>query len=317
MDLTLILENKEALIKKFNSLNNWQEKLDFWETILKIDFIEYYTEELERNPVIELYPFEIQADKEDWFEFNNSIIERYKDYILRRRKENKKVEHGNYIEEQFEKRFYDFESLIQKLNYKIEKSRGLELTIIDELKILDDAIDKAKSSDTSLLKFSFWADYETFSNYLIYKQVPDFAKINPSVYYTSLVHNGYNLAKYYLYLQQELKKSIEDKKEEETDKEDKLTTEQQFLLLDYLGILDKLDIISTDTKKAELIALLLRRDTQSIRQLLTKRNTLKYASTKADKSKIKQKLVKISSVFENAGLKSYQNKVQADIKKLE
>lgn len=317
METKQVLENKETLIKEYNSLRGYEEKINFWESVLHRDYIEFFINELDNKNAIVLDEFEIIPEEDEWLSFNQYIIESYNSHNLSQKKLNPTTPNSNRLLGKADWRFYDFEALKKRILLKIEKGAEQETIIIDEIKYIDEARKGGKELHSSLFKLRFNADKETFEDYLKYKKVPNFSKIRPSVYYTSTVHNGYNLAKYYHFLEGELSKITDTKKQQETDNNNKFTIEQQFLVLDYLGVLAKLDNIKIDTKKAEFIALLIRRDVQSVRQILVNKQILKSSNIKSEKNKIKQKLVKISAIFENLGLKTTQKKVLGDIKKLD
>jgi len=104
-----------------------------------------------------------------------------------------------------------------------------------------------------------------------------------------------------------------EKKNPTKKKSDKeTTTKQQLLILHYLGVLDSLKI-DENTKKAKLLSVLLNKDSQNIRQVLTY-----IDARKIEDSEIKtiENLNAILPLFEEIGMDDATKRIKSDLSKL-
>jgi hypothetical protein len=114
---------------------------------------------------------------------------------------------------------------------------------------------------------------------------------------------------------QEMRKEIDDLKEEKKGKEqikkEEITLAQQLLLLHYLGLLNKID--QTTKGKSVLLSKILNRSMDNIRKNLTYIN-----SSKISNSKIKnvENLELVLNIFETLSMPDVADKVKVDLNKV-
>jgi len=113
-------------------------------------------------------------------------------------------------------------------------------------------------------------------------------------------------------IQDLIDKSIKESKRKGPRRSEETTTKQQILILHYLGIIPKINLV--DTKKALLFSKLLNRDDQNIREYLGR-----VVGVKVEESDIKTKnnLEEVRKIFEELGMKNEISLIDKDLERIE
>jgi len=113
-------------------------------------------------------------------------------------------------------------------------------------------------------------------------------------------------------IQDLIDKSINESKRKGPRRYEETTTKQQILILHYLGIIPKINLV--DTKKALLFSKLLNRDDQNIREYLGR-----VVGVKVEESDIKTKnnLEEVRKIFEELGMKNEISLIDKDLERIE
>jgi len=113
-------------------------------------------------------------------------------------------------------------------------------------------------------------------------------------------------------IQDLIDKSIKESKRKGPRRSEETTTKQQILILHYLGIIPKINLV--DTKKALLFSKLLNRDYQNIREYLGR-----VVGVKVEESDIKTKnnLEEVRKIFEELGMKNEISLIDKDLERIE
>jgi hypothetical protein len=107
-------------------------------------------------------------------------------------------------------------------------------------------------------------------------------------------------------------KALHESKRKDIRKSDETTTKQQILILHYLGIIPKINL--DNSKKATLIARLLNRNVQNIRENLTYVEAIKIEDSDI---KTKSNLEEILALFNSLGLIEETKLIIRDLEKID
>lgn len=297
-------ELKEA----FKKLKTVSEKFDFWEQNFKDKYI-YFLIAFSNSSSINsrsdtsyseyadyrIYPY----SNDEILAFNSRVLNDYYDFVERFR-----VKKTIYSLEELKNNFLnDFDSVIDK---KAFVDAEIQNTLNKVQKESTTPIFRHNTSHT-FYEGSFKACYYNKTQLdLSGTALHDIENLIAAV-------NGSIMAEYLIFLNLEKEKlaTVKERKLEP------LSIEEQMLALDYLSMLNKVNQIKVDTNKAQLIALIIGKDKQNVRKLLSNIHSLKSSKVPSEQKRIKSRLQKLSNLFESVGLKSIQKIVDDDIKKLE
>lgn len=305
--MQLQLEEKQALLQEFQSLSTIKDKIAFWQDKLGSHYYSYvislsnYAPSNASEPYRDLHDFRINTtDKQEIKVINQYLL----DFPLFSKR-------GDF---RSGSRF-DLSTMITELDARLEDVKNKTALLELELKKMDDYIlQKNKPSADQFSALNEWFTYG-YQNYLLDQKEAD---ISRSIFY-DFQHliaelDGIVIAKYQHYL----KTRLEEAKNDKPRKIEPLSLEQQYLALDYLGVLDKLQKVKDDsnTLKGQFISLLIGKDSSNCRQLFSYLPQLKNGKTTQEKRKIKKNLTRVRDLFEEMGLKSLSKKVQDDLNDL-
>lgn len=299
------IENKEKLLLEFNQITSVAQKFKFWDKKLSLKFI-FYLRSIDNESTISnkyvgygdfmIYP----KEGEEILEFNTTVLEDYKLYFesLNTRK-----------------KIIDLESLKNTLTEKLKTIKDRKSFLEQEIKRVDEQV----SEFSKKVPESFSEKHQHFLHAFENEYFNDIEldlSISPYYDISDFISalNGNTLGKYLKYL----KSLFNEQTQTSQKKTERLTQEQQFLVLEYLGILDKLDKVKdpSNEKKGEFVGLLIDKNISNCRIMFSYLADLKYGKTSSEKKKVKANLMKVASFFEKAGLKTIVKLVEVDIKKL-
>ena len=227
-------------ITDFKKLETLEEKLDYWESSIMINYIEFL-QRFNENDMYHLHKFKIQIDydnKEIWEPLNLWILKNY---------ESMRIENNSST-------LLNIKDLKNKFGKKLLKVDNDANAINDELKYIDESFIKLPLRNSTVQSYHnscYYADYGTYHDYLAYNKSPNYSILYPGLHVIDY-SNGKVLAEYRIYLQNLLKKQISTRNKNSNDA---LTSIQVCLLLHYTGILDALK--GDFTVKAKLFSELL------------------------------------------------------------
>jgi hypothetical protein len=202
-------KREKLLLKNFNSLRTVLERLQFWDKILQMSYIEYL---YNHNDYKNLRKFKIGKEPMEWKEINDWILNNYSPYLE---------------EKNLKNNLLNIRALTSEFNYKSNLIRDKSVLIKSEMAEIDNSFKAIFSK--------FNANYQCFENYYEYQLKPDYSKIEPHLITVIQMANGQTLAEYKLYLEKLLKKYI--KPVENDHLLNSLNLTQIALLLKYSGIL--------------------------------------------------------------------------------
>jgi hypothetical protein len=300
------VENKEALLLEFKQLNTIAQKFDFWEKKLNKNFIYYLhsidNESMPNNLYSVFAEFMIYAkDGNESLEFNSLLIENYKFHF-----ENLSLK----------KKIINLEELKSKFNLSSNDKKDFSSFIDLEIKRTEILVSEFSTPPPG----SFSSKYSHFKGAFERQYFNDEdLDLSRSPYYdiSNIISalNGNTIAKYLRHL----KNLIGEAKQIPLKKRKGLTQEQQFLILQYLGVFDKLDKINdqTNERKGQFVGLLIDKDVSNCRTMFSYLRILKKGKTTSEKEKAKENLTKVASIFAEAGLQTIEKKVIDDLKDID
>lgn len=305
------IENKEELLKEFNSLRTTKERFDFWEQKLQRKYVFFLLSQGTHaafrpnyRSQVEFYKdvldFQIRPENsQETLEYNTLLLESY-----------------NFHFERFgSNRLLKLETLINEFEIELDEVKDKKAYIDFEIKRIEDlASEKSKDQNNGFTsEHTFFR--HAYQEYL-FKGIDIDLSDTPHNDLDTLIEysNGATIAKYHKHL----KSLTTEQSKTEQKKSERLTQDQQFLMLQYLGIFDKLNRIKdqTNEKKGEFVGLLIDKDTSNCRIMFSHLIDLKHGKTTSEKKKIKANLSKVASIFEKAGLKSIAKSVFDDLNSL-
>jgi hypothetical protein len=217
-------KKKKQLLKNFNSLKTVLERLQFWDQILRIFYIEYL---YNHNDYKNLREFKIGKEPGEWKEINEYILDNYLSYL-----------EGQEIKNDL----LNLKTLKSKFNKKANLIMDKGELIKSELAEIDN------SFNNILLKHR--ADPESFQNYFDYQKKPDYSIIEPHLITIIRIANGQTLAEYKLHLKKLLNKYIKPHHDDHIL--NSLNLPQIAILLKYSGQLNAMK--GKTIEKARLIS---------------------------------------------------------------
>ena len=212
-------------IKDFNKLETLNEKLNFWENSIGINYINFL-EDFNEDSMYPFHQFKIQTDEENkqiWEPLNRWILENYESTCT----ESKSIT------------LLNLKDLKNKFSKKLHKLVNEAEAINDELKFIDESFIKSPLKKSNIQNYNnhfYEANYEAYHDYLTYQKFPNYSNIYPGLHIIKHA-NGKTLAEYKNYLHGLLKKQINIRTKNSNEV---LTTMQICLLLHYTGVLDAL-----------------------------------------------------------------------------
>ena len=307
MPYKLSIKDKNQLLEKFKALHSLKEKISFWEDKLKCKYYVFYMNTSNSAARIddpknynEFMDFRILPKPDENLEFNNYILNSYKEAF------------------QFQKsRLFNYEDMQQNFEEKLAAVENKKEFINSEIENVKELVSnlrrpnlKGLLADTSHTFFKHTYDEYYLNNKSINWGKQPIGDIENLIAYA----NGETQAKYLKFIMVALE-TVNSKAV--ANKSESLSVDEQYLVLDYLGFFDKaFNEIETSQKKARLLSLIISKSEQNIRDLLSHTSMLKQTKTISDKGKLKKKLEKIYSLFQEVGLKSAQKKVKKDLQSL-
>ena len=304
-------EQKLLLLKEFQLLKTFIQKIAFWETKLGINYFEYFLIHIVENPVIHLIDFEIKPDKSEWGMFNKWILENYPIFLQEKRVSNSKKEFGHVEQKIIDRKYYTFKSLTASLELRIEMGEDRSKLIREELKTIDN---NYRNSEHHPTHFSvlYEADFNTFDNYVRFKELPDYSEIMPSVYYTLRIHNAISLAQFKDFLKNENESQNSATSLNLHDSKNPVKLGQQMQIVYYLGLHNHPDLITlSNEEKARLFSCLLKTDgTENLRKRISDKDHKDSMETR------RKNLQFVIDLFEELGLEKLLIKAKRDLEKL-
>ncbi|WP_462252712.1 hypothetical protein [Ferruginibacter sp.] len=299
-------EEKVKLLEEFKKLQTIEEKFLFWENSLNSKYITFLiatSNASHRNPTKPffdaLYEFRIVPKSHEYLVYNNLVLDRYRNQIQIMSNNNKLLNLDDFKED-FEKHFKEVSN----------KKEFIEL----EIKRVNDIVERRSSpnpdnfdNSNTFFSYSFNADYLNNQPLDLSKQ-PYYDIENILAYV-----NGEVVSQYLKFV----KATLENLESKPTKKTETLSLEEQILVLDYLGLYGKTSRCNSVGKRAKLIGLIVNKDEFNIRGIIPRFTDLTYSKIGVEKKKIKQRLAKISNLFEEVGLNALSKKVSADLKKVD
>ncbi|MCA6440228.1 MAG: hypothetical protein IM598_00070 [Chitinophagaceae bacterium] len=304
-------EEKQALLKEFQNLSSVAAKLEFWTDKLKNNYY-FYALSFSNyavgtgNPDVrfsDLHEFKIEpADQQDIQEINQYLIDFFR---LTRHVGTLKFGESNF----------DYATLTANLDARLEDVKNRVVFLELESTQLNAFIAERSKPDGNWLFQLNEYFVSGYKNYLLDQKEVDLS--NAVAYdFQNLVAelDGVVIAKYQGYINM----LIAEAKDNKPRKVVPLNLEQQFLALDYLGILDTLNKVKDDnnTLKGQFVSLLIGKDASNCRKQFSYIRELKHGKTTEEKRKISKNLSRVRDLFEEMALKSLAKKVDADLKNL-
>lgn len=303
MKTEFLEEEKAKLLSEFKQIESIEEKFLFWERSLNCKYLTFFIAKSNSshfNPSTlffnELDDFRIIVKEKDNSIYNKLVLDNYKN--LSRFQKNSKLLDLDTFKNDFE------EKLLQVSN----KKEFIEL----EIDRLNDIISKlSKPNSDAPFDNSHTFFYHSFNENYLNNQPIDLGE-RPFYDIENLIAyvNGEILSKHLKFIK-ETSANLDNKT---SKKPESLTLDEQFLVLDYLGIFSKTQNCKTIEKQARLISLLIGKSEQNCRALIPRLNDLKESKIGTEKKKIKERLDKVANLFEEVGLKTISKKVHADKK---
>jgi hypothetical protein len=289
-------------IEELNSLDSSVEKIKFWYSI-GLRWLELTDSSSIYDLKLEPFKFEIPAS--DYKQVNDWIIDNYLELAWGTLEDKeKKYLILNKLIEDFEKRF---------------KEKPEKRTIRREINFVEDSfeMDEIPQGRSFIKRDSnkiFNASKSAFYNYIQKDEIPDISQVFPNVYYVLSLRNGFILGQFYHYLE-DLYES--PKKVPSKQKDIALTVQEQILMLQYLGLFEKINAHKTDTDKAAFLSALLYRHPQSVREIYTE-GIYKIINKKErlEIKDIEKSLIKIHQLLISINLKEEASIVKAEIDSL-
>jgi hypothetical protein len=230
----------------------------------------------------------------------------------------------NYLElawgtlENKKEKYLILDDLIEDFQKRF-KERPEKRTIRREIDFVEDSFETAeiprgksfmKCDSNKFLNVS----KSSFNNFIQKDEEPDFSQVVPNTSNVLSLRNGVILGQFYHYLEDlyENPKKVQSKQRELV-----LTVQEQVLMLQYLGFLEKINVHKTDTDKAIFLSALLYRHPQTIREIYNE--GIYKIINKDDRLKIKdieKSLIKIHQLLISINLKEEASIVQAEIDSL-
>lgn len=304
-------QEKQALLKEFQNLSSVGTKLQFWQDKLKSKYY-FYALSFSNYAVgtgsldvrfDDLHEFKIQpADAHD--------IQQINEYLLNFFRSTRNIGKLNFGESNF-----DYATLTANLDARIEEVKNRVVFLEFELNELNSYIAERSKPDRNIL----WQLNQYFThgykNYLLDQKEVDLSQTVAYDFQNLVAElDGVIVAKYQGYI----KTLIEEAKDNKPRKIEPLNLEQQFLALDYLGILDTLNKVKDDnnTLKGQFVSLLIGKDASNCRKQFSYLRELKHGKTTEEKRRISKNLSRVRDLFDEMALKSLAKKVDVDLKNL-
>jgi hypothetical protein len=304
-------EEKQALVQEFKSLPSVTSKIQFWADKLKNNYYFYALSFSNYNVgtgnkdarFADLHEFRIEpADKDDIQEINQ--------YLLNFFRMTRQIGTLKFGESNF-----DYATLTAALDTKLEDVKNRVVFLELELNELNAFIAERSKPDGNWL----WQLNEYFvsgyKNYLLEQKEIDLSKAVAYDFQNLVAElDGVVIAKYQAYINM----LIAEAKDNKPRKIEPLNLEQQFLALEYLGVLDKLEKVKDDnnTLKGKFVSQLIGKDFSNCRQQFSYISNLKHGKTTEEKKKISKNLTRVRDLFDEMALNSLVKKVDADLKNL-
>ena len=301
-----LAKNKKEFLKNFKSIKSVNDKFIFWEKHLKVKYIYFfiatsnsvsslgsrYTE-----PYKELYDFRIIATENEILIYNDLILKKYVETFQMNPK-NSKLYNLDILKDDFENKLID---VINKKDYIEQEINKLNLQVIK----LSSPCVPYSSLDTSHTFFSAGFKQNYYNNIELDLSKRAFYDIENIVAYL----NGEVISIFLKYI----KSTLENLNPKKLKSDESLSIQEQILILDYLGVLNEISTINTDEKKAKLISLLIGKNYQNTRALISSIYSLKHSKVPAEKRVINKRLVKIAELFKTVGLLNLSDTVESDL----
>lgn len=300
-------EEKKALLDQFQALSNINEKIEFWAQKLKNNYYFYvlsfsnYAKQGAGDRFNELHDFKINPVSHSEITALNTYLLDF--YRLNKRPETYKSGAANF----------DLQAMIGQLNIELEETNNKIVLLEFELNNVNAYIVNRSQPDKD--HFSQLNAYFTYGykNYILDQKEVDISKSVAYDFQDMIAEmDGVVMGKY----QEYIKAQIEEVKNDKPRKIEPLNLEQQYLVLDYLGVLDTLGKVKDDnnTRKGQFISLLIGKDFSNCRKQFSYIPSLKTGKTTEEKKKIRKNLTRVRDLFEEIGLKSIAKKVEVDLK---
>jgi len=239
----------------------------------------------------------INPVQEQFGEYNKKLVEQYNIHYPQISESNELIDIKTYKENYFE---------------KIEKLENKESYINDRIAFLNQRVDEekrlAKSDPENQRHHYFMRGYQAkfFNN-----REPD---LTAEVYdFDNLIAllNGNAIADFHKFLYIELD-SLKSKRKKE------ISVQQQIMILQFLGIFEKINKQKNKTKKVSFLAYLLNKTSQAIKQVYTYEiHTLLTPDQRKKRKNIDKELEKVHELFELIGLTDEANIVRNEIDNLQ
>lgn len=280
------------LISKFNQLTTVKEKISFWYRELNLNYIDLYRYDLVRD-FGDVKPFHFDIPRDERIDFSVWILENYLTLSEAEDKEDRLLS--------FDKLQADFLK-----NFEQTESEDRKDYTFKELKRIEQSYSKlpvgisGKQFD-GIHNYTYDASHSTYLDYLQYRQTPNYKEIGFDVSAVLHAENGVTLAKYVIFLKDQLHKL--DSKQETLDEPNKT---QVLLLLHQTGVIDFLEEkYVVKAKVARFLNLITGNNTDNIEKFLTARNLPKH------RSKTKENYEFLSTTLDKIGFKDDALKARA------
>lgn len=290
------------LVEKLQSITPSINKAIFWYEELKLNYLDI--SESDRFEGIELAPFKFEVPVQEKDEFAQWVLENY-------------LELSNNPDKK--RRFFDLETEIETFEKLFKEEKNQKAFIGKYLKEIDQSFENIllQTSGISSRQFlmlspqngKYFASYQAYQNYIKWEEGPEYKDLPSSVVYILAAKNGLEVAKFRNYIASRLEQGKKVKQKE-------LTIPQQLLILDYLGIINKLDGLDK-TVKSEFLSQLIGKSEQNTREKLTDFSKMKESKVSSEKQKINKDLLVIKDWFKVLGLKKELRLVDGDLEKLD
>lgn len=302
-------DEKQALLSQFQELSDINEKIDFWAKKLKSNYFFYvlsfsnYADHRTGDRFNDLHEFKINpVDKSEVIALNTYLLNFYR---VTKRPETYKSGATNF----------DLQLMIETLNRELEEANNkLGLLEIELNNVNAYIVNRSQPDKEHHSQFNAYFTYG-YKNYFLDQKEVDISKSVAYDFQDMIAEmDGVVVGKY----QEYVKVQIEEVKNDKPRKIEPLSLEQQYLVLDYLDVLDTLGKVKDDnnTRKGQFVSLLISKDFSNCRKQFSYIPSLKMGKTTDEKKKIKKNLTRVRDLFEEIGLKSIAKKVEVDLKSI-
>lgn len=299
-------EEKQELLAKFKALETLGTKLQFWREELKSDYVQFLsfmaldvtkaTKEL-LDYWYGYDAFKIIPKKEEYEAYNKLIIDE-----------------SRLMYERFSKK-QKYPSLAELIANFETRASGIAANKKDFIEKEIEAVKNLvgeKSKEVPRLDIPSGRFFKSaFDQYYYNRQPVDLSKdFHFDLENVLALYQGQVYGEYLEYLEIELEKAGKASK-----KLQEFSLNQQLLVLDYWGIMERIEKLD-DTVQATQLSIFLNKNYQNIRVALSDREKLKSSSISAEQKQIRKDLEAVYEFFQSLGFKREAKEVKADLQKL-